>query len=579
MILYKIAWTLSFALILMSCQKFADPALVFEEEPELVVQKARKVLVISVDGLSGIELRKQVPQNIQRLMEHAKYTYEGIADMNTGDASTWTTLLSGKSSANHGIHGNSFEEELDEDDPHGHNSSGTSTGYITFFLRLLEQGKNLKSFSATSVPDLDENVMSYADARILGENDEEVKAEAIDTLRKTNISFGVINFRSVNDAGVSGGFSLDNPAYKAAIDKVDGYIGEIRDALESRANFENEDWMIVVTSNHGGLGNEYGGGSFEERKVPIILYNPQFVGQEFEVPDLVNSLLINTANGGTPAVSAANSSEYQVKNTGEYTILFKVLNRGLAGGNTLILGKSNHAYSSVKGWHFMYEGASKSYRVVLNDGTGGNSPAMVYGPSSKVAVVGTWQTVVAKIYNEAGKRYLKVFVDGVPGNAGEITRNPENNDVGLIIGSGSTSSIGVFNGMINNLAFYDTALSDEEIMGFNCIGNIDPSSPSYIHLKGFWPLDEAGHKVFRNRVNTSWGADFQFTNQIYNWNLNAIWNCLTDKELEEYNEKKQIINQYDILPQIAYWMEITPHDSWALEGKLFLDMYETEFLK
>jgi glycerol kinase len=54
---------------------------------------------------------------------------------------------------------------------------------------------------------------------------------------------------------------------------------------------------------------------------------------------------------------------------------------------------------------------------------------------------------------------------------------------------------------------------------------------------------------------------------------------MTGKELEEYMEKKQIINQYDILPQIAYWMEITPPEAWALEGKVFLDRYEAEFLK
>lgn len=582
---YNKMWSLLITIVIVavgnSCRKFADPALIFEKEPENVVSKARKVLVISVDGLSGMELERYVPANIEKILVHSKYTFSGIADASTGDASTWATLLSGKTSTKHGVYGNSFDEDVDEDDPHGHNASGQGTGYITFFQRLLEQGKRLHSFSATSWKELDENAMAYAESRILKANDEEVMQASIDTLKSlvTDVSFGVINFRSVNEAGMSGGFSIDNPAYKASIDKIDAYIGDIKAAIESRPSYQKEDWMIVVTSNHAGIGKSYGGASFEERTVPIILYNTNFVGQKFEAPAFINSMVIRTKDANVPMIPAANTDIYDIKDGGEYTIMCKVKNNVKPGttSHAVILGRVTHAYTGGNGWAFMIEGANTGkYRFYLADKNASNNQLQVLGAVAKD--IGVWESLAVKIYKkDDGKRYAKFYVNGVAGSERDITTGRgsfQSPTANLFVGSGNVTSVGTFDGMVNNLVFVPKALSDEEIESYTCMATVDESTSFWSKTTGFWPMDEVGQRVFKNKKTTDLNTDFQFPNGSYNWSLHGIWNCLSEQE----NAKFFILNQYDIVPQLAYWMNVKPEDAWLLEGKVFLDKYEQEFI-
>ncbi|MCY1383773.1 hypothetical protein D9M69_719310 [compost metagenome] len=44
-------------------------------------------------------------------------------------------------------------------------------------------------------------------------------------------------------------------------------------ALTSRPNYANEEWLIVVTSDHGGIGSSHGGQTAAERDTLLILNN------------------------------------------------------------------------------------------------------------------------------------------------------------------------------------------------------------------------------------------------------------------------------------------------------------------
>ena len=41
--------------------------------------------------------------------------------------------------------------------------------------------------------------------------------------------------------------------------------------MKNRSTFKNEDWLIIITSDHGGSKRSHGGQSIEEKKIPIIL--------------------------------------------------------------------------------------------------------------------------------------------------------------------------------------------------------------------------------------------------------------------------------------------------------------------
>lgn len=68
------------------------------------------------------------------------------------------------------------------------------------------------------------------------------------------------------------GFSVTCSEYMSYIEEVDGMIGRILTAIKNRPNFENEDWLIVFNSDHGGFGRTHGiVGSQNCYTVPIIV--------------------------------------------------------------------------------------------------------------------------------------------------------------------------------------------------------------------------------------------------------------------------------------------------------------------
>lgn len=59
-------------------------------------------------------------------------------------------------------------------------------------------------------------------------------------------------------AGHAHNFFPMSAEYKAALATADGYIGQCLTAITGRATFAQEDWLVVVTSDHGGYRNMYG---------------------------------------------------------------------------------------------------------------------------------------------------------------------------------------------------------------------------------------------------------------------------------------------------------------------------------
>lgn len=51
----------------------------------------------------------------------------------------------------------------------------------------------------------------------------------------------------------------------------DIYAGEVIEAIKARKNYENEDWLIILTSDHGGFVTSHGGFTIQERMTFIVI--------------------------------------------------------------------------------------------------------------------------------------------------------------------------------------------------------------------------------------------------------------------------------------------------------------------
>ncbi|MGN0523755.1 MAG: alkaline phosphatase family protein [Eubacterium sp.] len=85
----------------------------------------------------------------------------------------------------------------------------------------------------------------------------------------TDIIFGICEFPDASGHG--SGFSVKNYKYVSALVSADRYAQELIDYIEGRKEYENEDWLIIITSDHGGHGKRHGTQRAEDRMTFIAV--------------------------------------------------------------------------------------------------------------------------------------------------------------------------------------------------------------------------------------------------------------------------------------------------------------------
>lgn len=109
------------------------------------------------------------------------------------------------------------------------------------------------------------------------EKDIEVRDEALKTLRAQNPDAMFVYFGQVDEFGHGAvdsraNFSPDSTLYLNAISHVDSHIGELIRAMRARAKFGEEEWLVLITTDHGGRGNSHGGDSDAERNIWLVAH-------------------------------------------------------------------------------------------------------------------------------------------------------------------------------------------------------------------------------------------------------------------------------------------------------------------
>ncbi len=93
-------------------------------------------------------------------------------------------------------------------------------------------------------------------------DDNEVTEQVVGELQRSDKAPSdliIAQFDGIRKAGqeegfyiVQGGEIVATDGVVSAIQTVDGYIGQIMNALKSRPNFAGENWLVIITSNYGG---------------------------------------------------------------------------------------------------------------------------------------------------------------------------------------------------------------------------------------------------------------------------------------------------------------------------------------
>ena len=196
----------------------------------------------------------------------------------------WTSLLTGVWMNQHGVKDNRFiggrfrtyahfMRRIKEVKAEAFCASFTDWPPIHDFIAdgSREDGKEFLDVKFTCVPDAKRHYIDNP------EKDIEVRDEALKTLCSQNPDAMFVYFGQVDEFGHGAvdsraNFSPDSTLYVNAISHVDSHVGELIRAMRARAKFAEEDWLVLITTDHGGRGNGHGGDSEAERNIWLVAH-------------------------------------------------------------------------------------------------------------------------------------------------------------------------------------------------------------------------------------------------------------------------------------------------------------------
>lgn len=124
--------------------------------------------------------------------------------------------------------------------------------------------KNEKDIRAKSIAHYNEVAMT--DIHKYAKYDVAMRDYLIDVINEGDDIVGGI-FHRPDTNGHTTGFGNGNVDYVNSIRNVDVYLYEILNVIEERQNLFNEDWLVIVTADHGGSGQGHGEQVYEHRTI------------------------------------------------------------------------------------------------------------------------------------------------------------------------------------------------------------------------------------------------------------------------------------------------------------------------
>jgi hypothetical protein len=221
----------------------------------------RKVLVIGIDGCRADALKQEMDSghapNLLGLCNTGFYSLDSWHLDITVSGPSWSSIMCGVYHEKHGVTGNTY-------------GGSNYNQYPYFPTHAKEIDTSFKCVQYTEWAPMSNNVYNDGwDQKIIGTDgySQGTGTAAAGLIQDPNTDLLFTYFDKVDLTGHSSGFNPNNPAYTQAIDSIDFQIGRILQAMRSRPTYAQEDWLVLITTDHGGTGTGHGGISYEERHI------------------------------------------------------------------------------------------------------------------------------------------------------------------------------------------------------------------------------------------------------------------------------------------------------------------------
>ncbi len=241
----------------------------------------KKAIIIGYDGCRAdiLSLMKDENSAVSAMLKDGasiNLAYCGgvnYPEENTQDTSTapgWCSILTGVWADKHGITGNDITKELEYKSLLTTLTEEKTIDSASFITKWAGHFSRDNATYLLEKEYCEENKLAVSFNKC--KNDKASHAFALEEIAKPDCSdFIFVIYEPTDSTGHNYGFSFNNPRYKKAFATADSYGYEAIEAIKNRETYEKEDWLIIITSDHGGVGTGHGGPSIQERMTFIVM--------------------------------------------------------------------------------------------------------------------------------------------------------------------------------------------------------------------------------------------------------------------------------------------------------------------
>ena len=243
-------------------------------------QTTPKVLLIGIDGVRPDVLAEVPTPNMDALAAGGWYTAEARTTTPSVSGPSWSSMLTGVWPGKHGVTNNSFTgRDYDR--------------WPSFLTRVERERPELYTFAALDwLPLADVDGLSLAeldgggpvlpaslDTRVVlngyelgwAEADAQLTAQAVGHLATADPDAMFVYLGDPDET--SHQYASIGTEYRDAIALADLHVGMLIDAVRARPGYENEDWLVLISTDHGRLADGNHGGDSPEEMIIFILAN------------------------------------------------------------------------------------------------------------------------------------------------------------------------------------------------------------------------------------------------------------------------------------------------------------------
>lgn len=228
--------------------------------------KVKHVVIIGFDGLSPDGIEHALTPNFHKIMQEGASTLHARAVLPTSSSTNWASMIMGAGPEQHGITSNDWEKD-------------------NFTLPAIVQSEDflfptIFSLINQQIPNAEIGAIyhwdgfgrlfekSAVDYDVNPKTEEETARVASEYIVAKKPTFTFIHFDHVDHAGHEYGHG--SPEYYKSVEKADALLGMVFQAIEKAGIAEET--MVIISSDHGGIGHGHGGESLKEIEIPFIVW-------------------------------------------------------------------------------------------------------------------------------------------------------------------------------------------------------------------------------------------------------------------------------------------------------------------